>query len=303
MKALDKLHSISKILTPSGIEAPEKEAELLLQNTLSIDLVRIYSENQEISEEQIKFLGETIRRRTSREPLQYIFGHIDFLGLNLQVGKGVLIPRPETELMAELAVKTVTDCRLQAVSENKNLSPVTCHSSLNILDLCTGSGCIALALAKEFPEAQVYGIDISDIALSYAKKNAGLNNVGNGTFLAGNLFEPLNSSLHHYSHFFDFIISNPPYIRTDDIETLQPEVRDWEPLNALDGGADGLDYYKEIIPAARQFLKHDGILMLELGEGQSNAVSQIVEDTGYRNIEIVKDYAGIERIIHAQWTK
>jgi release factor glutamine methyltransferase len=321
MKAKSKLQAISQLLSAAGIESPDKEAEIILRDALNMSVIDIYRDDPELTYKQMSLLESIVSRRTRREPLQYILGHVDFLGLRIQIGKGVLIPRPETELMAELAVKAVSG-QQSAVSNLKNsklstrrvawgdktqnselnLSPITHHPSpITILDLCTGSGCLALALAKGFPDAQVFGIDISKIALGYARRNADLNGINNVTFLQGNLFEPFTNSLTHNSKLFtfDLIISNPPYIKSDDIENLQTEIKDWEPLNALNGGTDGLDFYRRIAPDAHHFLKDTGILMLELGEGQGNAVSRIFMDTGYKNIQIVKDYAGIERIISA----
>ncbi len=157
---------------------------------------------------------------------------------------------------------------------------------------------MAIALAKEFPNAQVYGTDISDIAINYARENASINKIENVSFFRGHLFNPINQN-----QLIDFIISNPPYINTYDIKDLQPEIRDWEPINALDGGRDGFDYYREIIPTARKFLKEKGILMLELGAGCANDVADMIEHAGFSQIEIIYDYAGIERIIQAKWIK
>lgn len=175
---------------------------------------------------------------------------------------------------------------------------------MRILDLCTGSGCLALALAKEFSDAQVCGIDISEIALGYARRNADSNGINNITFLQGNLFEPFTKLLTLNSKLFSFdlIISNPPYIRSDDIKNLQTEIKDWEPLNALDGGTDGLDFYRAIIPTARGFLKNSGILMIEIGIDCADAVKKMFEGAGYSGIELIKDYAGIERIVVGEWS-
>ncbi|MDH4028994.1 MAG: peptide chain release factor N(5)-glutamine methyltransferase, partial [Nitrospirota bacterium] len=167
-----------------------------------------------------------------------------------------------------------------------------------MLDLCTGSGCLALALAKAFPDAMVYGTDISDAAIGYAIKNADINGIGNAEFLKGHLFGPLGEG-----RVFDLIISNPPYIRTADIPGLQPEIRDWEPGSALDGGEDGLDLYREMIPSARRYLSDDGILMLEIGAGQHDELRGMLQRYGYSDIEVLKDYAGIERILQARWTR
>ncbi|RJQ55470.1 MAG: peptide chain release factor N(5)-glutamine methyltransferase [Nitrospiraceae bacterium] len=290
MKALDKLKEISTILASHASEPPDKEAEIILLHSSNLDLVTLYRDNPELTPEQINAIDRIVVRRTNHEPLQYITGYVDFMGLKLLVGKGVLIPRPETELMAENATNKVG-----AIHE----------SPLHILDLCTGSGCLALALAKGFPDAMVYGVDISETALSYARRNAELNEISNVSFIRGNLFGPFQNppvspfskgGLISPSNFFDLIISNPPYIKSEDIKDLQPEIKDWEPQNALDGGPDGLGYYRIIIPASRQFLKPNGMLMLELGIDCAGPVTAMLKDAGYKTIELIKDYAGVRRI-------
>jgi release factor glutamine methyltransferase len=235
-------------------------------------------------------------RRTDHEPLQYIIGNVDFLGLKLEVGEGVLIPRPETELMAEYALKTITNYELQIT--NGNPLPVTRYPSLRILDLCTGSGCLALAIAEEFPESEVIGCDDSEAALKIAGRNAEMNNIKNVKFIKGDLFKPVSNE-----DSFDMIISNPPYIKTIEIKSLQPEVRDWEPMKALDGGTDGLDYYRMIIPGSVNFLKNNGILMFEHGDGQSDYIAGMLNGEGFKAIETIKDYSGKERVIQARWTR
>jgi release factor glutamine methyltransferase len=300
MKALEKLREISRALAPCGIETAEREAELFVMRGLNADLIDLYRDNPELDDMQTLAIDEMVERRSKREPLQYIVGYNGFLGLKLFVGKGVLIPRPETEIMAEYAINKVksqkSEVRSQGTEEGKQIT--SDEGRLKMLDLCTGSGCLALSLAKEFPGASVYGVDISEAAIRYANKNAQFNEIKNVSFINGHLFTPLGKN-----QFFDLIISNPPYIRTDEIQCLQPEIRDWEPLNALDGGADGLDFYREIVPEARKFLKDRGILMFELGVGCTGNVATMLQDTGYSEVEILKDYAGVERIIEAQWTR
>lgn len=286
MKALEKIREISTILSASGIETADKEAELLVTQELDITLIDLYKNNPEIDDKQNLHIDAMAGRRCRREPLQYLLGYSYFLGLKILVGSGVLIPRPETELMAEHAIKI---CRGGVIPP------------LRILDLCTGTGCLALALAREFPDAQVYGADISETALRYAEKNAKANGINNVSFIKGHLFGPL-SGRDYPVPTFNLIISNPPYIKTDDINTLQPEIRDWEPIGALDGGADGLNFYREIIPQAGKFLKTNGILMLELGLGCADETVHMMKDAGYADIGLQRDYAGIERIIQGRWT-
>ncbi len=294
MNAIDKLKEATGILSDSGIENPERDAESALSHCMGIERVILYKDNPDISDEMNTKIDALLKRRTGREPLQYILGYTEFYGLEIKVGPGVLIPRPETELLAEEAIRTVTSQKSQGTGENKDSSFILHPSSLMILDLCTGSGCIAIALAKEFPDARVYGTDMSADALVYARENAELNNIKNITFLKGDLFKPVRDMQ------FDMIVSNPPYIRTDDIKSLQPEISDWEPVAALDGGEGGLDYYRRIISGAGDYLKENGILLLEIGIGQSGSIRKMAEDEGFAGIHIFKDYAGIERIIKAQ---
>ncbi len=314
MKAIDKLREVTKTLKTSGIEHAEKEAEILLRHSLDFSTIEIYRDNPELSERHIKTVEGVLERRLCREPLQYITGYVDFFGQKLLVGPAVLIPRPETEFMAEQAIKTVKSYKLKVKSENKVSSLITRHPSLIILDVCTGCGCLALALAKEFPEAQVYGSDKSGAAIGYAKKNAEINGIKNVTFLTGSLFAPFeklsnprpesgSKTVNRQLLTFDLIISNPPYVKTDDIQFLQPEVKDWEPGSSLDGGSDGLNFYRVLVPSAKYFLKNEGMLMVETGAGQSCAVTDIMESSEYTCIEIIKDYAGIERIILARWKR
>ena len=284
MNAIDKLKEAKGILSNAGIENPERDAEVLLSHCLGIERVILYRDNPGISDEMNAQIDALLKRRTGREPLQYILGYTEFYGLKIKVGTGVLIPRPETELLAEEAIKTVKNHKSQDASEHKD-------PSLMILDLCTGSGCIALALAEAFPDARVYGTDMSADALGYAKENAGLHNIKNITFLKGDLFKPVKDMQ------FDMIVSNPPYIQTDDFKSLQPEIIDWEPVTALDGGEDGLDYYRKIISGAGDYLKENGFLMIEIGMGQSDQIREMAEDEGLADIHVLKDYAGIERII------
>jgi release factor glutamine methyltransferase len=294
MNAIDKLKEAKGILFNAGIENPERDAELLLSHCLGIERVILYRDDPDIPDEMNAQIDVLLKRRTGREPLQYILGYTEFYGLKIKVGPSVLIPRPETELLAEEAITAIANCKLQVASEDKESSSILHPPSFCILDLCTGSGCIALALAKAFPDAQVYGTDMSADALGYAGENAELNNIENITFLKGDLFEPVKDMQ------FDMIVSNPPYIRKDDMKLLQPEIRDWEPVAALDGGEDGLDYYRKIISGAGDHLKENGFLMLEIGMGQSEPIREMAMKERFAGINILKDYAGIERIVKAQ---
>src|SRR4030067_2923202 len=258
MKAIEKLKEVAKLFESSGIEAAEKEAEMLVRHSFGLNTVEIYRDNPEPSEEQIRTLESMLNRRLKHEPIQYILGHEEFLGMKILVQPGVLIPRPETEFMAEQAIKIIraqtTDHRHQNLRPGHFPLP-TSHfplptSHFSLLDLCTGSGCLALALAGVFPDFKVYGTDISGVAIECAIKNAEINGIKNVIFLKGNLFEPIEKlpTSNFQLPTFDLIISNPPYIRTDDIKNLQSEIKEWEPVNALNGGVDGLDFYRMLIP-------------------------------------------------------
>lgn len=283
MNALDKLRKSTEFLEVSGIEDATRNAEMIISDCLGIDRVTLYRDNPLISEDIILKIDNLLKKRAKREPLQYILGYTEFQGLKMKVGKGILIPRPETELLVEEAIKIISSFEFRV-------------SNFKFLDLCTGCGCVALALAREFPDAQVYGTDISEIAIRYAKNNAKLNKIKNVTFIKGSLFEPVKKSLNT----FDLIVSNPPYIKRNDIKNLQIEIKDWEPVEALDGGEDSLDYYRAIMPDAGNYLKKGGCLMFELGVSQADAVRKMAEDAGFVNISLIKDYAGIERILIAK---
>ena len=291
MKAIEKIKEVTTILSPCGIEAAEREAELLIRHGLQIDPVKLIRDNPELNKEEELLIQQMMKRRLKREPLQYIVGSVEFMGLSIHVGRGVLIPRPETELMAEHAIKQLSGVRCQVSGEQEN-------SSFTILDLCTGSGCLALSLAAAFPDSQVYGTDVSEDALRYAGQNAGINGLQNVSFSSSDLFHALTSS-----QSFDLIISNPPYIKTDDIAHLQPEIRDWEPRHALDGGGDGLDYYRQIVSGACNFLKKKGILMVELGDDSYQDVCEMFERTGYSKVKAIADYSGKKRILQGVWTR
>jgi release factor glutamine methyltransferase len=286
MNALEKVRTGGEFLRHAGIDRPLNDAELIVSHCLGTDRVTLYRDNPEIRDDTLSVIETFLRRRARREPLQYILGRTDFRGLTIRVGPGVLIPRPETELLVEEAIRIITEHDMHT-------------SKLKILDLCTGSGCIALALAKEFPGAEVYGTDISDTAICCAEENARLNMIHNIRFLRGSFFEPFER-MHDgqaTETLFDLVVSNPPYIRTGYIGNLQPEIREWEPADALDGGEDGLDCYREIIPETKRYLKEGGFLMFEIGVDQADAVREVAMTKGYAGTSLRKDYAGIDRII------
>lgn len=285
MTIIDKLKEISAFLRSRGIEYAPKEAEDILTETLGISRPGLYTSDLEIPDEVSRRITALAERRAAGEPLQYIIGHVDFYGLRIKVGPGVLIPRPETELLVEETIKELV--RSSALGVRRK------DSTTRILDLCTGSGCIALALARNIPGSGVYATDVSEKALGYAGQNARANGISNITFLKGSLFIPLKDMR------FQIIVSNPPYIRSADIKTLQTEIRDWEPVEALDGGGDGLAFYREIARGARDHLFPGGFAALELGDGQAGAVAAIAESAGLTRLRTARDLKGIERVLIA----
>jgi release factor glutamine methyltransferase len=282
MNALEKINEISGKLAFYGIDAAEQEAEMIVREVLRTDSVGLYRDNPDIPDDDIVKMDSMVARRLRHEPIQYILGHVDFIGLTIRVGPGVLIPRPETEFMVEHTLKSLTSV----------------PRPLTILDLCTGSGCIALAMAKAFPGSMVYGIDISESAIGFANENAEINGIENVTFLQGDLYMPVPDGVA-----FDLIISNPPYIKSGQIEGLQPEVRDWEPLASLDGGRGGLDYYRRIIPGARKFLAGNGMLVLEIAPDVAQDVKDFAVMAGFLDVTVINDYSGRERVLTARWTR
>jgi len=279
MTLIDKLKEVSAFLGSKGIEDAVKEAEMLITEVLCINRVTLYSGDLEISDETSRDIDSLAARRAAGEPIQYIIGHVDFYGLNINVGRGVLIPRPETELLVEETIKQIK-------------KRFTLHRSrFTVLDLCTGSGCIALCIAKHLPDADVFGTDISEEALRYALYNADLNGIENVTFLRGDLYEPVKGMR------FDAIVANPPYIRRMDIKNLQPEINLWEPVEALDGGEDGLQFYREILHRSAEHLKDGGLIIMEVGSGEAEDVSIIAGAQGLRCTSVVRDYSGIRRVL------
>lgn len=275
MKSNMKAREIAEALRKAGIEEAEREAEEILCHALGIDRTALYVHDPEVPDSRYQLIMELIRRRTQREPLQYLLGEVEFYGLRIKVGRGVLIPRPETELVVETLI-----------GETAKRFP----ARFSALDICTGSGCIALAIGKAFPRASVLGVDVSDVALGFALANREINGLDNVSFASGHLFEPAGTAT------FDVIVSNPPYVARGDLETLQPEIRLYEPMEALDGGDDGLSFYRRIIGRAPRHMKPGGLLFLEIGDGQGVKIKEMALASGFKSVLIKKDYAAKERI-------
>ncbi len=267
-KCSEVLEKTKKTLLKYGIDE-ESEAEWIV--SLSANLKRDdLKKDIFLTAKQVKKINRLVAERITGKPLWYCVGDVDFYGYTLKVNESVLIPRPETE-------------ELVYVAKQLNLTGKT------VLDLCTGSGAIAIAI-KKLTTANVYALDISESALEVAKQNATLNGA-DITFIKSDMFENLGELK------FDLIISNPPYIKSEDIPKLQKEVKDFEPLSALDGGEDGLDFYRIISNRAKDYLVDGGVLLLECGIGQAKDIAELLN--GYKTVEIIKDLEGIDRIIKA----
>lgn len=259
-------------LAEKGVENARLETEWLLCAALGFDRVGLYVNfDKPLNADELAAVRGLVARRARREPLQYILGSQEFCGLEFAVTPAVLIPRHDTEVL---------------VAEALRRAP---HAA-TVLDIGVGSGCIAVALAKQLPDAQVWGVEQSPAAIALAQKNAERHGV-RVTLFEGSLFEPFRDQR------FDLIVSNPPYIPTADLETLQPEVREYEPWAALDGGADGLDFYRIIVPAAPEHLNPGGWLMVELGIGQAEAVLGMFGQTGFIDCFAARDPNGIDRVV------
>ncbi len=266
-----------KIINKYSDFIPQIERELLLSHVVKCRREDLYIKDIFIDEETEKLYDSLIKRRSSGEPLQYIIGKETFMGLDFMVTKDVFIPRPETETLVNEVVLSIN------------------YEGPKILDLCTGSGNIAISLAKLIPSSEIIAVDVSDSALEVAQKNAILNKVDkNINFYKKDLFQEL---LFDKRYIFDIIVSNLPYIKRPDIESLQKEVR-CEPKIALDGGENGLEFYKRLTDVAPKYLKPKGSLFLEIGLGQAQDVKDIFTSSGlYKMQGIKKDFRGIDRVL------
>ncbi len=285
----------SRHLGEQGIEKPRLEARLLLGHALERGQEYLYLNSEEVvPEERLSSFRKLVERRRERIPWQYLLGHSEFMSLDLLVDEKVMIPRPETEILVETALKKVESLKFKVESGTFHQE----QQLFTVIDLGTGCGNIAIALAK-FP-CQVYALDISAAALQVAGVNARRCAVHKLiTFMQDDIFAL--RKLEGLEGKADLLISNPPYIATCRLDKLQPEVSRFEPRLALDGGEDGLKFYPPLIEKAALFLHQGGYLALEVGIGQAEVVKELIIETGrFRSPEVIKDYAGIERVVVAQ---
>ena len=250
----------------------ESDTRLLFQYILEADRSFMFMHgDDEVDDKKLSDLFDAVALREKRIPLQHITGYQNFMGLEFKVTKDVLIPRFDTECLVEEAM-------------------LVCADGDKVLDVCTGSGCILISLMSYKNDISGYGIDISEKALNVAKENA--TAMGKApTFIVSDLFEACTERE------FDIIVSNPPYIRSDVIPTLMTEVKDYDPILALDGGDDGLIFYRRIVSESRDFLKKGGYLLVEIGNDQGDNVKALFEESGYLDVKVVKDLSGNDRVV------
>ncbi len=262
-------------LKEAEIAEASLDARLLLEwvcgtdrNTLLVHGDRVVSEKEQ------RLYENYIEKRAGRIPLQHITGEQEFMGLPFKVNEDVLIPRQDTEILVEEVLRNL-------------------HDGMSILDMCTGSGCILLSLLKYSNDCSGIGVDISEKALAVATENSKRLEL-EATFLQSNLFEKVEGK-------FDILVSNPPYIPSDVIPTLMEEVRSYEPMQALDGRKDGLYFYREIVRQAGEHLNRGGQLFFEIGCEQAEDVTEIMEKAGYKEMQVVQDFAGLNRVVYGMY--
>jgi len=285
------LNWMTEYFTDKGIDAPRLSAELLLSSVLSMQRIELYTQfDKLVAKDQLDIMHDLVKRAGQHEPIAYLVGRTEFYSLQLEVSPDCMIPRPETELLVEHAIEFLR----------------TRPGPQFVCDLCTGCGCIAVAIAKNSPQAKIIATDICDAALNVAAKNIERHKLKDRiTLLSGDLFEPLvpqldvDKPVRHSpgDGGFDLIVCNPPYVSAAEYEKLEKNVKDYEPKLALFAGVDGLDVYRRIIDKADRFLRPDGALILEIGYAQGPAIKKLLEQAGaFAEIKIEKDFNDNDRI-------
>ncbi len=276
------LNWVTDYFTGKGVDAPRLSAELLLSHVLGLKRIELYTQfDKPVAKPLLDELHDLVKRAGGHEPVAYLIGKTEFYSLELNITSDCLIPRPETELLVQRAIEFLR----------------TRDGTQYVCDLCTGSGCIAVAIARNVPDARVIATDISAAALDVAAQNIEKHQLAKRiTLLQGDLFEPLIRPLD--VELFDLIVCNPPYVSAAEYEALDKNVKDYEPRIALFAGEDGLDIYRRIIEKVDQFLKPEAALMLEIGYAQGPAVKELLEQTGsFAEITIEKDFHNNDRIV------
>lgn len=282
MVSIGELFSeVKNTLEKTGIDTFRFDAQCIMEDCFGASMPMLFIKSQELSsEETAEKVRSMAKKRAQGYPLQYILGQWEFFGYPFRVGEGVLIPRPDTETLVE---KIIGFCK-----SHNNTCP-------KIADLCSGSGCIAVTLKKELPQAAVYAVELSDKAIPYIKENAQLNNAEISVLKADVLCSDTAEAFNE----LDAVVSNPPYLTLQEMNELQTEVT-YEPETALFGGEDGLDFYRKMIPLWKGSIKNHGILAFEIGINQHDDVAEMLASESFANIELIKDTAGIIRVVSAE---
>ncbi len=277
MKYADCYREAVRLLENNGVKEAGLDARLLLEYVCGTDRNTLLAHpEREVSDEDEARFRELLERRCKREPLQYITNEQEFMGLKFETAPDTLIPRQDTETLVEEAMKEV-------------------HDGMEILDLCCGTGCILLSLLKYSNDCSGTGVDLDEKSIELAARNAerlGLK----ADFRVSNLFENVEGK-------YDLIVSNPPYIPSAIIGTLEPEVKDYEPRRALDGGTDGLDFYRVLASRCKEYLKRGGYIFFEIGYDQKDAVLELLNKEGYKDVLCIKDLAGFDRVVKAWYAE
>jgi release factor glutamine methyltransferase len=281
---LEVIQRGTDFLARKHVDSPRLQVELLLAHVLQLPRLKLYLKFERVlTEQELEVLRKLLKRRADREPLQYILGSTSFCGLEISVNREVLIPRPETELLAERAWEL-----LHRLTSAGQANPA-------VLDFGTGSGCLAVTLAVQCPQSRIYALEISETALNVARQNAqrhpGSERI---QFYLGDNLSMIPSDVR-----FDLLVSNPPYIPSDEMESLQPEVRDHEPRVALDGGTDGLATFRFLAAEASAVMSPGGYAILEFGDGQAESVTKIFQQHDWIVERVQEDYSGRPRILIA----
>ena len=279
MKYRDLYSQGIETLSSENIPDAKVDARILLEYACKTDRNALFLRgDMEVKDEDEKTYLELLSKRIMHIPLQYLTGEQEFMGLTYKVNESVLIPRQDTECLVEIVLKHL-------------------HDGMRILDMCTGSGCILISLLHYSNDCEGVGVDLSEEALNVARDNAerlsnnGISDKMNVNFVHSDLFENIDGN-------FDIIVSNPPYIKTEVIKGLMPEVREYEPMMALDGMEDGLYFYRKIISSAKEHLSRGGQLFFEIGYDQGQEVSDLMRKEGYTDVEVLKDLAGLDRVVY-----
>ena len=287
MTYYEALKNAVERLESAGVPDSGNDAELMMESAVSQSWAKLLlNRENEMPPEEYERYEALVARRLKREPLQHILGIWEFMGFDFYCTPDCLIPRQDTELLVLTAQKAVEEML-------KGTTAVTGDRKLRVLDLCTGSGCVIISLKKLCRDAiEAVGMDISEAALEMARRNAELNNV-QVTLRQSDMFENAGDIR------YDIITANPPYIETETIYGLNPEITEYEPWIALDGGEDGLKHYRSLAAGAKEYLIPGGRIMMEIGDTQGKAVSDLLKKEGYGSVEVLKDLAGLDRVVRA----